>query len=214
MKLIESGAKSPSWNMEADQAALENVTEPFLRFYEWEVPSITYGYFVDPWEFFHEERLKKEKIALARRPTGGGIIFHQDDLAFSLVVPSTHPFYTLNSLPSYQKINRLILQAISLPCHLLETSKEAPRGGFCMAKPTHYDILFAGKKVGGAAQRKTKRGLLHQVSLCLKLPDREWLNKILKERQMIEMIYQASFGLGVEKREEIKQNLIQIFLKE
>ena len=36
-----------------------------------------------------------------------------------------------------------------------------------MAKPTPFDLVIEGKKVGGAAQRRTRKGLLHQGSLSV-----------------------------------------------
>lgn len=217
MILIEDGPMSPFDNMEADQCALENVeAEPILRFYEWSSPSVTYGYFVDPWEFFDPNGVKKMGLSLARRPTGGGIIFHLDDLAFSLVLPQNHPFYALNPLQSYQQINTLILEAVqkSIPCEILEPAlcQDTPRGGFCMAHPTRYDILLGDKKVGGSAQRKTKKGLLHQVSLCLQLPDPFLLGAILIDsKPIIEAITQASEGLGLEYKEAIKKQILLTF---
>ncbi len=37
----------------------------------------------------------------------------------------------------------------------------------CFAGPVQYDIVVAGAKVAGAAQRRLKRGLLHQGSILL-----------------------------------------------
>ena len=48
-----------------------------------------------------------------------------------------------------------------------------------MAKPTKYDVLWEGKKVAGAAQRKTKAGFLHQGSISLVMPPQDYLNYIL-----------------------------------
>jgi len=48
-----------------------------------------------------------------------------------------------------------------------------------MAKPTKYDVLLQGKKVAGAAQRKTKKGFLHQGSISLQLPAQEYLDAVL-----------------------------------
>lgn len=219
MILEEAGPKSPSWNMSVDAQALENISEAsILRFYEWSAPSITYGYFVDPLEFFNPTEIDKHGLELAKRPTGGGIIFHQDDLSFSLIIPASHPFYHLNSLHSYQKINGLVLEAIqqTIPSTIIQSCcfDSAPRGGFCMAKPTKYDILLEGKKVGGAAQRKTKKGLLHQISLCLKVPDPDWLGKILIDGAKVSQAIQFnSIGLGIEHRHSIKRQIIEVLTK-
>lgn len=211
-QIEEAGPKSPSWNMEEDSRQLDAVINPVLRFYEWNAPSVTYGYFVDPWEHFDQKGVEQEGLILARRPTGGGIIFHLDDLAFSITVPANHPFYALNSLHSYHMINSLVLEAIqkSVPCNLLlpNPAQETPRGGFCMEKATKYDILLDGKKVGGAAQRKTKLGLLHQVSLCLKLPDPKMLSRVLKQGDAVYSgITNASAGLGIHLKPALKRHI-------
>lgn len=208
----ESGPKSPEWNMEADSKRLENDPSPCLRFYEWEGPSATYGYFLNPSDFFKPD----VHLSLARRPTGGGVILHLDDLAFSVIVPASHPFYSLNSLHSYQIINSMVIEAIQkvLPLEglfLQEDLPKAPRGGFCMAKPTKFDLLYEGKKVGGAAQRKTKSGLLHQSSLCLKMPDPLFLEQILKSSSTAQDIMLSSASLGVQFKDDLKSAIIEIF---
>jgi lipoate-protein ligase A len=38
-------------------------------------------------------------------------------------------------------------------------------GHSCFAKPVHADVLIDGRKVAGAAQRRTRRGLLQQGSI-------------------------------------------------
>lgn len=214
----EAGPKSAFWNMEADRKQLESVlvdSPAVLRFYEWEASSITYGYFVDPEELFDMEAVKTQKLDIARRPTGGGVIFHQQDLAFSIVVPSSHPFYSMNSLLSYQIINSHILEAIkkvvpSKDLLLQDDLKEAPRGGFCMAKATKYDLILEGKKVGGAAQRKTKNGLLHQSSLFLGMPDSAWLHTILKSgSQASSHISETSLALGEHLRRDLKSAILE-----
>jgi hypothetical protein len=55
----------------------------------------------------------------------------------------------------------------------LHTSRQAPsaavsdRGynGHCFANPVHADLLVDGRKIAGAAQRRTHRGLLQQGSI-------------------------------------------------
>jgi lipoate-protein ligase A len=46
---------------------------------------------------------------------------------------------------------------------------ENVRGGYnghqCFANPVHADVLVNGRKVAGAAQRRTRAGLLHQGSI-------------------------------------------------
>ena len=48
-----------------------------------------------------------------------------------------------------------------------------------MAKPTIYDIMVDGRKLGGAAQRKTRKGFLHQGTIALTPPSIPYLEAIL-----------------------------------
>lgn len=194
-QIIESGCLDPAEIMEKDARLLSNLApgdQPILHFYEWSIPSLTYGYFTDPGRFLDLNALQVCGIALARRPTGGGIIFHLTDFAFSVLLPSGIPSLSINPLENYALINRWVAEAIGglpqlvhppgLLMPSIESSKSAP---FCMVKPTHYDLVVEGKKVGGAAQRRTKTGLLHQASISVKLPPKELLQKVLLEGESV-----------------------------
>lgn len=181
MKVLHGSEATAEQNMARDVALLEACDEPILHFYQWKRPSATYGYFIKP-----EEHLQSTTLDLARRPTGGGILFHLNDLAFSVLIPSSHPAYSLNTMDNYAFINTRISQALShfmgKECSLLD--KEQPPLDehcrfFCMAKPTKYDVMFNGRKVGGGAQRRTKNGFLHQGSILLTLPDEAFLRSVL-----------------------------------
>jgi lipoate-protein ligase A len=47
-----------------------------------------------------------------------------------------------------------------------------------MARPTKYDVMLQGRKIAGAAQRKTKAGFLHQGTIALLCPDPELLGAV------------------------------------
>ena len=176
-EVVESKKQSAKANMAVDRALLADPTRPTLHFYGWEGPCATYGHFVRPFDHLHEGPLD-----LAQRPTGGGIIFHTCDLAFSITLPKSHEAYQLNPLESYQWINRRVLNAVDatlLPADPAPITEE--HRNFCMAKPTIYDLIIDGRKVGGSAQRRTKEGLLHQGSLILKMPSPEILQMVRSE---------------------------------
>ena len=50
---------------------------------------------------------------------------------------------------------------------------------FCMAKPTIYDVVYQGRKIAGAAQRRRKNGYLHQGTISLAFPQMGLLNEVL-----------------------------------
>lgn len=165
-----------------------------LHFYEWSCLSLTYGYFTDPARHLKMEALQHHGLQIARRPTGGGIIFHVSDLAFSVLVPARHPYFSLNTLDNYARINQKVAEAIvhfASKSGKLQLLQKEPIclnrecHAFCMAKPTQYDLLMDGKKVGGAAQRRTKNGLLHQTSLSLLIPPMDLIRDILKNGEYV-----------------------------
>ncbi len=102
-----------------------------------------------------------------------------------------------------------------------EPSKRDDSFFFCMAKPTRYDVMIQGKKVGGAAQRRTKRGYLHHGTLALARPDSQILKDLLKDKEKVyEAMTQNSFYLIeshlqreklTQLRERIRLELIRTF---
>ncbi len=168
-------------------ADLDPKGEPILHLYDWSRPAATYGYFLEP-----ARHVKGTEVELARRSTGGGIVFHLWDLAFSFLMPADHPNCSQNTLENYRFVNRIVLDAVeeifSMKGSLIPENAE-PKGphcaNFCMARPTIYDAVYRGMKVAGAAQRRTRRGFLHQGSISLALPDPALLERVLVESDEI-----------------------------
>lgn len=191
---------------------------PILHFYEWEAPSATYGYFLDPAEELDLAAVKRAGISLAKRPTGGGIVFHLWDYAFSFLMPAEHPFCYPTPLENYRFINRYVAEAMRpiIPnfSELFEDS-EGGTGSFCMAKPTMYDVIVEGKKVAGAAQRRRKNGYLHQGTISLAFPDLKLLEEILLRKEIVEEISRTSFApkeTNLELlRSMVKRQLMNLF---
>lgn len=224
--VLDTGKASASENMAIDAALLKNSPkEPILHFYEWAHPySLTFGHFIDLSHYLRLDRADQWKLDYAKRPTGGGITFHQSDFAFSVFIPAQHPGYHLNILDNYAFINSRIIQALE---NLLgpgqfsllpeETSQAGPSQHFCLAKPTQYDVMFHGKKLGGGAQRRTKEGFLHQGSLSLCLPDENFLRDILQpDSNVLECIKKNSYypfpsNELASARHQIKELLTQEF---
>lgn len=186
-QVLDTGVKSAVENMAIDQRLLEQLSPSqfILHFYDWQKESATYGYFTRPEEHFHYDSPEFAQLQLAKRSTGGGIIFHKYDFAFSLLVPSDHPAFSINTLENYAFINRKIARVIHafsgkrLEPQLQMREVESDIGKFCMAKPTIYDVMIEGRKVAGGAQRRNRLGFLHQGSIALSMPSINYLNALL-----------------------------------
>ncbi|MDN3509168.1 MAG: hypothetical protein P0S93_04035 [Candidatus Neptunochlamydia sp.] len=192
-KILDTGKQSAKKNMAIDAKLLEEMKPddpPILHLYEWEGNAATYGYFLDPKKFLDVEKGESLGLSLARRPTGGGIIFHISDLAFSVLVPANFPHYSTNILDNYDFINSAVKRGVKIFFENAESLTLLPYEPtpfdescchFCMAKPTKYDIMLEGRKIAGAAQRRRKQGYLHQGSIAITLPEENFLNQVLLE---------------------------------
>jgi lipoate---protein ligase len=197
-EIIERAAASAEENMEVDAKLLEELgarSRPILHLYGWARPSVTFGYFIKPEKVLDVEEAKRRGIEWARRPTGGGVVFHLWDLAFSVLVPAKSKLFSANTLENYRLINGVVQEMAQewLGREVDLTPEDGGScGNFCMAGPTKYDVVIAGKKIAGAAQRKTKEGFLHQGTIALVRPEEEILEAVVKDPMVREAMRQNS----------------------
>ncbi len=165
-RLLIHGPASPARNMAIDEALLREVREPVLRVYEWNVPSVSLGY-------FQPAALAGERL-FVRRYTGGGFVDHARDVTYTIVLPRTHPWMELSAPESYRHIHRGVQAALAACGIESQMTPAAPtvESDACFAKPVRFDIVDAGRKLSGAAQRRTREGVLHQGSILLPDPAR------------------------------------------
>jgi lipoyl(octanoyl) transferase len=158
-------SRTAALNMAIDEVILETATLPTIRFYRWAHPALSFGYFG---KFADVE---KEKRDLVRRWTGGGIVFHGDDLTYSIVIPASDPAFSESSMSIYEKVHAAIRDALGQnnQFELADAStlnaQRSTLNGQCFANPVRADVLLNGRKIAGAAQRRTRRGLLQQGSI-------------------------------------------------
>jgi lipoate-protein ligase A len=166
-RLLLHGAASPARNMAVDEALLREVRGPVLRLYEWSEPAVSLGY-------FQPAALAPAGRPFVRRYTGGGLVDHAHDLTYTIVLPRAHPWMELSAPESYAQIHRGV-QAVLEACGIageLTPEASALESDACFQKPVRFDIIAAGQKLGGAAQRRTREGLLHQGSILVPDPAR------------------------------------------
>jgi lipoate-protein ligase A len=167
----DESSRSAPLNMAIDEALLEFATQPTIRFYRWDHPALSFGYFGRFAEVENEAR------DLVRRWTGGGIVLHGEDLTYSLVIPSSDPAFAESSTSIYEKVHKAVRAALgtrgvtvaALYERRLERNSAVTDRRYskelCFANPVKADVILNGRKVAGAAQRKTRRGLLQQGSI-------------------------------------------------
>jgi len=178
--LLNSGKCGAAFNMALDEALLEAVSrlgKPVLRFYGWTEPAATFGYFQKYADVEHATLLRP----LIRRPTGGGIVPHAADWTYSAVFPPGHEWHSVKAEESYRRIHdwlRLAFAELEVKTELAPCCKKSIPGQ-CFIGHEKSDLLWHGKKIAGAAQRRNKLGLLIQGSVQpppVKIARADWEN--------------------------------------
>jgi lipoate-protein ligase A len=165
---------SAAMNMGVDDALLEFAVVPTIRFYRWGFPALSFGYFGK----FSDVAIYAAERDLVRRWTGGGIVFHGDDLTYSIVIPASDAAFSESSISIYEKVHRALAEALNGSCRRAElvgsarcadprklSGQRAVPTNNCFASPVRADVILHGRKIAGAAQRRTRRGLLQQGSI-------------------------------------------------
>jgi len=163
---LNSGKGESAFNMALDEALLENAAQigkPVLRFYGWTEPAATFGYF----QKFSDVARATHLRPLIRRPTGGGIVPHDADWTYSFIAPPNHEWHSLKAEESYRRIHEWIRDAFAKLTIETELAPHAKKSlpGQCFIGHEKFDLLWHGKKIAGAAQRRNKSGLLIQGSI-------------------------------------------------
>jgi lipoate-protein ligase A len=149
--------------MAIDEVLLPTTVTPVLRLYRWDGPWVSIGCFVPR----AEAEAAFPGRPIVRRWTGGGIVDHARDWTYSLIIPRRTPLAALGTPESYRLIHGALARALTAcdqPAHLANTTPPG-RNGLCFTAPVLADVVTGDLKIAGAAQRRTRHGLLHQGSV-------------------------------------------------
>lgn len=219
--------------MAIDEALLKcykNDDLPILRLYTWDENSLTIGIsqHIDSYDFLENQ---KEKVA--KRITGGGILFHGHDLSYSLIIP-THILQGLSIKESYEYICTFLLNfyknlGLNVCYAKDDESIQLSKSEFCQVGFEAYDVLVNGKKIGGNAQRRTKKAIFQHGSIPIvatkgnknneqigiSLEDIDIKISYDKAIELIIDAFKTTFNVSIEKNEltkdeiDLKNNLLK-----
>jgi lipoate-protein ligase A len=185
--------RSAAMNMAIDEALLDQATLPSLRFFRWQSPALSFGYFGR----FRDVAAFASARDLVRRWTGGGIVFHGNDLTYSIIIPGNDAAFAESSILIYEKVHHSLRRVLIADGERAElatattSNSDKSRAGVqrqaysaeamtakagtlnaqltgnksCFANPVRSDVMIDDRKIAGAAQRRTCRGLLQQGSI-------------------------------------------------
>ncbi|MEW6329584.1 MAG: biotin/lipoate A/B protein ligase family protein [Candidatus Micrarchaeota archaeon] len=195
MRLLEMGANNAFMNMGIDEALMSS-EEPVLRLYAWSPPAVSVGYFQKVEEEVDEEACARFGVDVVRRQTGGGAVFHENELTYSFITRE-HP---QNILESYKWVCGALIEGLGT---LGVRAEFAPLN----------DIVVGGKKISGNAQTR-RRGVMLQHGTVLLGVDVEKMFSLLKvpsekmKGKLISDVKARVSALGVsfeEAREAVKK---------
>ena len=182
-RLLKTENNTAAVNMAIDRAVLvansEGKAPPTVRFFTWKPPAISIGYFQSLEDEVDLDVCKKFGVDYVRRITGGGAVFHDDEITYSIVIPESHPQIPKNIMESYGRICGAIINGLK---NLGITSYYKPIN----------DIIVNSKKISGNAQtRKQKTVLQHGTVLMdvdiermfslLKVPNEKIRDKLISD---------------------------------
>ncbi len=157
-RILFTGLHDAFFNMGLDEAILESVaarsSPPTLRFYGWTPAAISLGYFQGISEEVDIQACRDSNIDIVRRITGGGAVFHDAELTYSIVIPEGHRLAPDSITGSYEILCAGIVEGLGI---LGVKSEFAPIN----------DIVSGGRKISGNAQTRKKGCLLQHGTILL-----------------------------------------------
>ncbi|MDF0116311.1 biotin/lipoate A/B protein ligase family protein [Staphylococcus pseudintermedius] len=176
---MNTGSHHPYYNMALDEALLNFVSrgeiDPVVRFYTWNPPTLSIGYFQRLSKEIDIEKVKEKGYGLVRRQTGGRGVLHDKELTYSVIVPEAHPDMPQTVTKAYRVISGGLLEgfkSLGFDAHFaVPRSKEEreklkqPRSSVCFDAPSWYELVVEGKKIAGSAQTRQKGVILQHGSI-------------------------------------------------
>lgn len=169
-------------NLAIDEALLVRAASPgarpILRCYSWAPCCLSLGRFQST-AGLNRAGAAELGIDLARRPTGGRAIVHDDELTYAVVAPAGHALTALSIRDSYRLLATALQAAVCLIGGATEPAARSRRRALhdqpgrrldrqdCFATPSDYEILADGRKLIGSAQVRRDGALLQHGSILL-----------------------------------------------
>jgi lipoate-protein ligase A len=178
-RLIDQGPLDGPSNMALDEALLScfdaKLSQPILRLYGWNPPALSIGRYQKADSALKLDLCQADGVPVVRRMTGGGIIFHAQELTYSLICSPQQLGEPAGVKEGFRKLCAFLLgtyRRLGLePAFAVDLNPAGERLGartdFCFAGKEEFDLLVNGRKIGGNAQRRMRGAILQHGSIPL-----------------------------------------------
>ncbi len=175
INIIPFSKHSGHYNMDQDRYLFDKFEreqgQPTLSIYGWEKPCISLGYSQDPNIELNQSNCREHGIEIVKRPTGGGIVFHNEyEATYSLICDKDDPRLPAGMIESYITISEIVIKALRKfgVNAEISSSRHNESARLCFSYPATYEITLDGVKIVGSAQKRGKKALLQQGSIFVK----------------------------------------------
>ncbi|MCS7120679.1 MAG: biotin/lipoate A/B protein ligase family protein [Nitrososphaerota archaeon] len=171
-RLLDTGLNDAFTNMALDEAIAiarsMNRVPNTVRFFRWEPPAVSIGYFQSMEEEVNIAACDERGINYVRRRTGGGAVYHDRDgeLTYSIIVNEDHRLISGDFIKTYETL----CSGLTAGLRLLGIPAEF--------KPIN-DIVVQGKKISGNAQTRSMN-VVHQHGTILRDVDPKLMFTVLR----------------------------------
>jgi lipoate-protein ligase A len=206
-RFIDSGSLDGAANMALDEALLSSfdpeTSLPVFRLYGWYPPAFSIGRFQEAEKTLDPGKCRDAGIAAVRRITGGGIIYHADEITYSIVCAQKHIPGANSVKETFKKLCAFLLSAyrkLGVDAGFavdrdFSGARLGQRTSLCFAGKEEYDIIVQGRKIGGNAQRRIKNVIFQHGSIPLANRLAEAVN-FLRENERPALLEQGTVSLG------------------
>jgi lipoate-protein ligase A len=214
VQLVRDARRPGAENMALDEVLLER-GEPIVRLYGWEPGCVSLGYPQDE-DAVDREAIEARGLDVARRPTGGGSIYHdRSEVTYAVVLPTDWDGLPGDLFDDYRYMSRGVLAALrELGLSADYRKAQGGRRDFCYLREAGVSIVDGhGRKVSGGAQRRTKDAVLQHGTVIVER-DVELLAELYDERaDAIREGVGSLASLGVDVgRDELVDELAEAFV--
>ena len=175
-RFLNTGPGKSAMNMALDEAIFllheAGIAPPTLRVYTWQTPTLSLGYAQSTDKEVDLAACRQHGIDVVRRPTGGRAVLHDDEITYSVIMPSSGPASAHSLTEHYRLIGLALAAALSqvgLPVSLARPQRSALKrptaSPACFAALSRYELSVDGRKLVGSAQKRAPNTLLQHGSI-------------------------------------------------
>lgn len=174
-RLIRSGALDAASNMALDEVIFKRYLDDgvgVLRLYRWQKPSFTYGFSQEPKSQINLNACVTDGVGVVKRITGGGILFHDNEITYSFVCSKADVHEPLGVFVDYRNICQFLIRfyeslglTATFALEAIGFKDRANPHELCSAAHEKYDVVIGEKKIGGNAQKRNRQAIFQHGSI-------------------------------------------------